>query len=155
MDHTSLTSINAEERSQRESSDPKRPVFDAYLEEGIPTRSRVEHYTLDRLRETLHSKAARSTKPLEREEEVMLTSYNTNERLTNPLYSGHLSHTGIVSQGVDINERDVQVELALHVEDYIKIPKEQYTKGAMYKVDDCFYNDKGEFLYRVPGLKNA
>lgn len=38
--------------------------------------------------------------------------------------------------------------------DRIKIPKEEWKKGSLYKVNDCFYDDKGQFLYRVPGLKS-
>lgn len=32
------------------------------------------------------------------------------------------------------------------------IPKKLHKPGCVYKFDDCFYDDKGEFLYRVPGL---
>jgi hypothetical protein len=39
------------------------------------------------------------------------------------------------------------------IPDYIKIPQKLYRKGATYKVKDCYYDDDGEFLYRVPGLK--
>ncbi|KAK9510364.1 hypothetical protein O3M35_005165 [Rhynocoris fuscipes] len=31
----------------------------------------------------------------------------------------------------------------------IKIPKEKWKKGNLYKVNNCFYTDDGEFLYRV------
>lgn len=34
----------------------------------------------------------------------------------------------------------------------IKIPKDKYKKGFTYKVNDCYYDDDGEFLYRVPGM---
>lgn len=83
-----------------------------------------------------------------------LTSYNTRQSKSD-LYTGTVNYTGIVSHGVDITERDVQVELSNHIEMKIHIPKELYKEDAIYKVDDCFYDDQGEFLYRVPGLKNA
>uniref|UniRef100_A0A1B6M254 Uncharacterized protein n=1 Tax=Graphocephala atropunctata TaxID=36148 RepID=A0A1B6M254_9HEMI len=35
----------------------------------------------------------------------------------------------------------------------ITIPKDQWQQGKVYRVNDCFYNDRGNFLYRVPGLK--
>uniref|UniRef100_A0A675B374 Uncharacterized protein n=2 Tax=Anopheles darlingi TaxID=43151 RepID=A0A675B374_ANODA len=38
------------------------------------------------------------------------------------------------------------------IKEFIKIPKKLYKKGATYQVDDCFYDDDGEFLYRVPGM---
>lgn len=34
----------------------------------------------------------------------------------------------------------------------IEIPEDKFVKGYLYKVKDCFYDDDGEFLYRVPGL---
>lgn len=36
----------------------------------------------------------------------------------------------------------------------IRIPKKAYKKGATYKIDDCYYDDDGKFLYRVIGMKN-
>lgn len=41
---------------------------------------------------------------------------------------------------------------SLEIKEHIKIPKKLWKKGKLYKVDDCFYDDDGEFLYRVPGL---
>ncbi|XP_052888943.1 uncharacterized protein LOC128297355 [Anopheles moucheti] len=40
------------------------------------------------------------------------------------------------------------------VKEFIKIPKKLYKKGATYQMDDCFYDDDGEFLYRVPGMSS-
>jgi len=40
----------------------------------------------------------------------------------------------------------------LKIQERIKIPKKEWQKGRIYKVNDCFYSDDGEFLYRVPGL---
>ncbi|KAL0270768.1 UNVERIFIED_CONTAM: hypothetical protein PYX00_008066 [Menopon gallinae] len=34
----------------------------------------------------------------------------------------------------------------------ITIPKEQRIKGKTYRVKDCYYDDDGTFLYRVPGM---
>lgn len=36
--------------------------------------------------------------------------------------------------------------------DRIYIPKKLWRNGATYKVDDYYYDDDGEFLYRVPGM---
>uniref|UniRef100_A0A182QZW0 Uncharacterized protein n=1 Tax=Anopheles farauti TaxID=69004 RepID=A0A182QZW0_9DIPT len=38
------------------------------------------------------------------------------------------------------------------IKEFIKIPEKLHKKGATYQVDDCFYDDDGEFLYRVPGM---
>lgn len=36
----------------------------------------------------------------------------------------------------------------------IRIPKKAYKKGATYKMNDCFYDHDGRFLYRVIGMTN-
>lgn len=36
----------------------------------------------------------------------------------------------------------------------IQIPKRLHKHGSVYKLYDCFYDDRGEFLYRVPGLRD-
>lgn len=40
----------------------------------------------------------------------------------------------------------------LKIQEKIRIPKKEWKKGKIYKINDCFYSDDGEFLYRVPGL---
>jgi len=37
--------------------------------------------------------------------------------------------------------------------DKIQIPRKLRHKSRLYKVDDCFYDCDGDFVYRVPGLK--
>ena len=37
---------------------------------------------------------------------------------------------------------------------FIKIPKHRYKEGMTYRVQNCYYDDDGEFLYKVPGLHN-
>jgi neugrin len=39
------------------------------------------------------------------------------------------------------------------IRENITIPKKYWKRGATYKIDDCYYDDDGEFLYRVPGMK--
>lgn len=34
----------------------------------------------------------------------------------------------------------------------ITIPPDIYKKGCTYKLNDCYYNSDGNFLYRVPGM---
>lgn len=52
-----------------------------------------------------------------------------------------------------IENSDRAVFRSLEIKEHIKIPKKLWKKGKLYKVEDCFYDDDGEFLYRVPGLK--
>lgn len=38
------------------------------------------------------------------------------------------------------------------IRDQITIPAKLWRRGATYKLADCYYDDDGEFLYRVPGM---
>lgn len=51
-----------------------------------------------------------------------------------------------------VNQRDLNVHPELHIKDTIKIPRKLWKRGATYQLDDCFYDDDGEFIYRVPGM---
>jgi neugrin len=50
-------------------------------------------------------------------------------------------------------EIDSKLYERLRIEDHIEIPRQFWKRDQTYKVGDCFYDDDGEFLYRVPGLK--
>jgi neugrin len=39
------------------------------------------------------------------------------------------------------------------IRENITIPKKYWKRGGTYKIDDCYYDDDGELLYRVPGMK--
>ncbi|XP_014488975.1 PREDICTED: uncharacterized protein LOC106752080 [Dinoponera quadriceps] len=36
----------------------------------------------------------------------------------------------------------------------IKITKSLYKPGITYRISDCYYDDDGEFLYRIPGVRS-
>lgn len=54
---------------------------------------------------------------------------------------------------ISLTKNDEKVRESLNIQERIKIPRDRWQKGKIYKVDDCFYADDGEFLYRVPGFK--
>lgn len=41
------------------------------------------------------------------------------------------------------------------IREHIRIPRRLQKEGATYKMGDCYYDDDGEFLYRVPGMSNS
>ncbi|XP_077283535.1 uncharacterized protein LOC143909416 isoform X2 [Arctopsyche grandis] len=48
-----------------------------------------------------------------------------------------------------------KIDKEMELMDYMKrirIPKKAYKKGTTYKVNDCYYDSDGQFLYRVPGM---
>jgi len=45
-----------------------------------------------------------------------------------------------------------KVDTELNYAKPIKIAKHLYKPGMTYRINDCYYDDDGEFLYRVPGV---
>lgn len=56
------------------------------------------------------------------------------------------------SELVTFDESSTSTQKKLDIKESIQIPRKLYKKGATYQLDDCFYDDDGEFLYRVPGM---
>lgn len=52
-----------------------------------------------------------------------------------------------------IKQRISKLDMICEYAKSIKIPKNLFKPGMTYRVQDCYYDDDGEFLYRVPGLK--
>lgn len=53
---------------------------------------------------------------------------------------------------VDINN---DYKYCSGIKDNIKIPRNLWKRGSTYRLNDCFYDADGEFLYRVPGLSGT
>ncbi|XP_055903039.1 uncharacterized protein LOC129939161 [Eupeodes corollae] len=51
-----------------------------------------------------------------------------------------------------VSSEDMRKYEMTKVKDKIYIPRKLRKKGATYKVEDCYYDDDGELLYRVPGM---
>ncbi|XP_043798736.1 uncharacterized protein LOC122718104 [Apis laboriosa] len=52
-----------------------------------------------------------------------------------------------------IKERNSFMDTNFEYSKRIKIPQNVYKQGMTYRIKDCYYDDDGEFLYRIPGLK--
>nr|XP_018903997.1 PREDICTED: uncharacterized protein LOC109035006 [Bemisia tabaci] len=63
-----------------------------------------------------------------------------------------MSYVQKVDNKLVMKTLDTDLEEELKINEYIQIPKHLRKKGALYKIEDCFYADDGQFLYRVPGL---
>ncbi|XP_065354798.1 uncharacterized protein LOC135949227 [Calliphora vicina] len=57
-----------------------------------------------------------------------------------------------VSNEVVISEVDKKRYGMCATKERIHIPRKLWKKGATYRANDCYYDDDGEFLYRVPGM---
>lgn len=58
-----------------------------------------------------------------------------------------------ISLDTYIKERNSFMETNVEYFKRIKIPQNVYKQGMTYRIKDCYYDDDGEFLYRIPGLK--
>lgn len=58
-----------------------------------------------------------------------------------------------ISLDTYIKERNSFMDTNFEYSKRIKIPQNVYKQGMTYRIKDCYYDDDGEFLYRIPGLK--
>ncbi|KAJ9576165.1 hypothetical protein L9F63_006987 [Diploptera punctata] len=72
--------------------------------------------------------------------------------------SNQVENTESLDLAVSSSTQGLQnVEIELRNDDFppekIIIPKNKWKRGATFKMGDCYYDDDGTFLYRVPGMK--
>ena len=86
-----------------------------------------------------------------------VTNPNNNESHIDLTQNKLFSNLNIIKKTREVtvpaNFEDEQVHRSLEIKENIKIPRKLWKKNKLYKVSDCFYDDDGEFLYRVPGFK--
>ncbi|XP_030239054.1 neugrin isoform X2 [Drosophila navojoa] len=118
-----------------------------------PSEAEDETFLLDKVKDkrNMRLQELRESRlvPQEEQKKLML-----EQPLPNP------SGTGVLPSFVQKFER---TEIVVSVEDQRKyemskvkdrivIPRKLYREGATYRIEDAYYDDDGEFLYRVPGM---
>lgn len=123
---------------------PKAPEDETYVIDQAHTKSNTLS-TLDEYRKKILS----SDKVLDVVDKVMVNQ--SLNRVTQDKDS-----IQIVSPsdfGVEKYEQEYHSEIkSCVIPEKIKIPCHLKGKGRLYKLDDCYYDVDGEFLYRVPGM---
>jgi hypothetical protein len=118
------------------------------------TKLRSPHLTLDEFRKKLDSRKTKS------EVDVVISERAPQKSLPNPrevekqedIYKefDYLNkETRVVDKKLPYNFSDIEEH---HVALRIRIPERLWQKDKVYRIKDCFYDDQGVFLYRVPGL---
>lgn len=74
-----------------------------------------------------------------------------------PAATGSQVHTALGSRSAKVEMMPVPSQFDakkkhFEIRDHITIPRKLKRPGATYKVDDSYFDDDGEFLYRVPGM---
>lgn len=117
------------------------PTVERIYENYTKTNVRKKHFTLDEFKNDVKNESFSWYTP---------QSLPTNEKSVD-----------VATVEADLKEKTSVIsrkEVSKFIDtinDYplaIRIPKKVWKEGYTYKVKDCFYDDNGDFLYRVPGL---
>lgn len=111
--------------------------------------------TLDDLKQDIEEKIDKRKNVDDYEKMILVDSRKINEEnlvTTDPTKIGGLQTFKVESNKSLMTNEDKNILNALKYPEKIRIPKEKYKRGSTYKVNDCFYDYDGEFLYRVPGM---
>lgn len=110
-------------------------------ENDTKTKSKQRHFTLDELKSGSRKETFSWYSPQK-------LPTNNNSVNVEKVETSLKENTSVISR------KEVSAYIDT-INDYplaIRIPKQVWKEGYMYRVKDCFYDDSGEFLYRVPGL---
>ncbi|EEZ98913.1 uncharacterized protein LOC659761 [Tribolium castaneum] len=97
-------------------------------------------------------KRAELGKQIDENEKCIVSSVKTEEEKIEVKHDlVDLSHNKFQT-GVQLHKKEEKDLSHLNYPEVITIPKSALKKGCIYKLNDCYYDDDGEFLYRVPGM---
>lgn len=123
-----------------------------FSDKPVVSKKREKQVQLEQLKAIIKNKLSVKTPEIDRE--IIRSSVGTG-KADNDRYIYTAPSERFDSDAVSIKQtgkQDVIQFSGSMYPDRIEIPKDMYVKGCLYKVKDCFYDDDGEFLYRVPGL---
>ncbi|CAI6362047.1 unnamed protein product [Macrosiphum euphorbiae] len=114
-----------------------KPNIELIYENDTTTKSSKRHFTLDEFKSDSRKESTPRTLPTN-DKSVDVEKFEASLQ----------ENTSVVSR------KEVSAFIDT-INDYplaIRIPKKVWKEGYIYRVNDCFYDDNGDFLYRVPGL---
>ncbi|VVC36350.1 Neugrin/Rrg9 [Cinara cedri] len=130
-DQNELTQIETKEE----------PHVERIYEDNTITDKSKKHFTLDDIKNNSQNKSFKWYMP---------QTLQSNEKSVDiaTVEASLQENTSVISRKEVSTYIDTMNDYPLA----IRIPKQVWKEGYMYKVKDCFYDDNGDFLYRVPGL---
>lgn len=123
-----------------------------FSDKPIVSNKREKQVQLEELKYIIKNKLSIKTPEIDRE--IIKSSMDTS-KADNDRYVYTAPSEKFDSDAVSIKQTRKQEIIQFSGSMYpnrIEIPEDVYVKGCLYKVKDCFYDDDGEFLYRVPGF---
>lgn len=132
------------------------PKGDSFLLQGRETYSRGGGVTLDKYRERI-LRAVKKGHEKNPEVKLMVSGLNKPEDMPD---AAHDASPDIASEMVREHSAapsplviETNSDLPKDPPERIRVPVNQWQKGCTFKIGDCYYDDDGGFLYRVPGMK--
>ncbi|XP_066252533.1 putative neugrin-like protein DDB_G0288135 [Euwallacea similis] len=155
--YQNLRNNTNEEISIEDENSRDRDELNATLNQTYKTKNRSRGVTLRQLEKDVARKAKEGRVSLE--ERLIIEQSGFNKVTQNngqiiqlqPDEENLVKYTGSQSR-VNLAEKKMQDVSHLIYVEKIKIPPDIYKKGYTYKMNDCFYDSDGLFLYRVPGM---
>lgn len=135
------------------SSIPKRDSFLLQRHESFSRRGGV---TLDKYRERI-LRAVKKGCENSPDAKLMVAGLNKHEDMPE---TAHGANSYITTETLEDPSAvpsplvaETHSDLPKDPPDRIRVPANKWQKGCTFKIGDCYYDDDGGFLYRVPGMK--
>ncbi|XP_017052789.1 uncharacterized protein LOC108095959 [Drosophila ficusphila] len=121
--------------------------------EPPPSAAEDETYLLDKIRNKKNMRL-QELKDLKLVESVDKVPEELQRPIENPSGTGFLPSfvRKFESSEIVISAADQRKYEITQVKTRIVIPRKLHREGATYRVEDAYYDDDGELLYRVPGM---
>lgn len=150
-----LKNKNTNEEVHIDQSMPKKPPNkDTYV---MNSYKHSKHITLSSLENKLRNKSE-NDKVYPDEEGLLIELKQENLQRDKSIKPVQVEPTSIeqynIKTSISTKIKRVQDDYLLEYPERITIPQNLLKKGHTYKLNDCYYDDDGEFLYRVPGMYN-
>jgi hypothetical protein len=132
------------------------PKGDSFLLQGQRPYSRQNHVTLEKYRERV-LKAIKKGHETSADAKLMVSKYSKREDVREEIQDANSDAIveTVKSSSARSNHAvtETSSDTGMDPPGRIQVPAEKWKKGCTFKVGDCYYDDDGTFLYRVPGMK--
>lgn len=127
-------------------------------EDSQPIKKDWKRVTLDELASTIKTRLD-GGKHVDIPDQMIMDTVNTVPIKTDSIQTNRIDSQLISEKNekdlTNYKEENKEIGSVSNYPERIRIPKKAYQRGATYKVNDCFYDHDGRFLYRVIGMTDT
>jgi hypothetical protein len=128
------------------------PKGDSFLLQGQKSISRQNYVTLEKYRERV-LKAIKKGHETSADAKLMVSKHSKREDMPEEIQDANSDANSEMVKSNSAGPNQTVIETSSDPPGRIRVPAEKWKKGCTFKVGDCYYDDDGTFLYRVPGMK--